>query len=489
MKITPLFFATLLFSVLSYSQVGIGTITPDASTLLEVSSSNKGVLLPKVALTGTTDVTTIANPAMGLLIFNTANVPGLNVGYTYWNGSRWSTFLDISTESSDWSLSGNELTGNEFLGTTNEQSLQLRVNNNQIGLFAPNGGIAIGLNTQAKDNNSIAIGTNAKAITSNQALAIGYGADASAFQSTSIGLGSKASQDRSLALGNNSAASGQNSTALGVSATASAQNAMAMGNASNAGASKAIAIGNEAQALDGSGVAIGASSFARKQSTVALGAGADAKRDNSLAIGNGSIADGFEAAAFGSGAQANSTGSTAIGRGAIANGVDAIVLGNADAYVGIGTSSPDNATKLHVAGKVKIVDGTQGTGKVLTSDANGRASWQPAVAPGTPQIVAAGVVNAAGIALKINGATVSKINVGDYQVTFTTARPSANYVINIATLDCGGNCQNGTTYDDPGITYYNRTATGFRINIGDNDNGVSARLDTDLEFSFSVIDF
>ena len=44
--------------------------------------------------------------------------------------------------------------------------------------------------------------------------------------------------------------------------------------------------------------------------------------------------------------------------------------------VGIGTASPDPAAKLDVAGSVKIVDGTQGDGKVLTSDATGVASWE-----------------------------------------------------------------------------------------------------------------
>ncbi len=47
---------------------------------------------------------------------------------------------------------------------------------------------------------------------------------------------------------------------------------------------------------------------------------------------------------------------------------------NASGRVGIGTASP--GAKLHVAGAVKIVDGTQGDGKVLTSDASGNASWQ-----------------------------------------------------------------------------------------------------------------
>ena len=51
--------------------------------------------------------------------------------------------------------------------------------------------------------------------------------------------------------------------------------------------------------------------------------------------------------------------------------------------VGIGTSAP--ATKLEVnngttAGAIKIVDGTQGLNKVLTSDANGVGTWKTAVA-------------------------------------------------------------------------------------------------------------
>lgn len=42
--------------------------------------------------------------------------------------------------------------------------------------------------------------------------------------------------------------------------------------------------------------------------------------------------------------------------------------------VGIGTENPSQ--KLDIVGKVKITDGTQGTGRVLTSDADGNATWQ-----------------------------------------------------------------------------------------------------------------
>jgi hypothetical protein len=42
--------------------------------------------------------------------------------------------------------------------------------------------------------------------------------------------------------------------------------------------------------------------------------------------------------------------------------------------VGIGVTTP--GAKLDVGGNIKITDGTQGAGKILTSDNNGLASWQ-----------------------------------------------------------------------------------------------------------------
>ena len=41
---------------------------------------------------------------------------------------------------------------------------------------------------------------------------------------------------------------------------------------------------------------------------------------------------------------------------------------------GIGTDVPDE--KLHVSGNIKMEDGNEGLGKVLTSDANGVGSWK-----------------------------------------------------------------------------------------------------------------
>ena len=56
---------------------------------------------------------------------------------------------------------------------------------------------------------------------------------------------------------------------------------------------------------------------------------------------------------------------------------------DASGNIGIGTASP--STKLHVvsttSGAIRIVDGTQQSGYVLTSDGNGVGTWQAATAP------------------------------------------------------------------------------------------------------------
>ena len=69
------------------------------------------------------------------------------------------------------------------------------------------------------------------------------------------------------------------------------------------------------------------------------------------------------------------TNATAIGANASVAQDSSVVLGN-NAKVGIGTSAPD--ADLHLVGALKVEDGTQAEGYVLTSDTDGNASWQAA---------------------------------------------------------------------------------------------------------------
>lgn len=69
---------TLLFMLISFTQgfsqnVAINTdgSNPDVSAMLDIVSSSKGLLLPRVSLVSTTDAATISNPATSLLVYNT----------------------------------------------------------------------------------------------------------------------------------------------------------------------------------------------------------------------------------------------------------------------------------------------------------------------------------------------------------------------------------------------------------------------------------
>jgi hypothetical protein len=84
------------------AQLGVGTHSPNASAALDVTANDKGFLAPRIALTGTSDVTTIATPATGLLIYNTATagVAPSNVvpGYYYFDGVKWVKFVNTLPE-------------------------------------------------------------------------------------------------------------------------------------------------------------------------------------------------------------------------------------------------------------------------------------------------------------------------------------------------------------------------------------------------------
>lgn len=125
-------------SILKAQNIGINSTgaTPDASAMLDVASTNKGFLAPRVALTATNAASPITSPAASLLVYNTATAgtsPNNVVpGYYYWSGSAWIPFVvGASIGSSAWGLTGNAATNpaTNFLGTTDNIQLILKSNN------------------------------------------------------------------------------------------------------------------------------------------------------------------------------------------------------------------------------------------------------------------------------------------------------------------------------------------------------------------------
>lgn len=141
--------ATLSFFVLHHTSLWAQSLainttgaTANSASILDVSSNNKGVLIPRVALTGTSDITTIASPATSLLIYNTATISNVTPGYYYWTGSAWIKFVTGTA----WALTGNSGTvaATNFIGTTDNVPLSFRVNNQKAGLIDINSNLFLG---------------------------------------------------------------------------------------------------------------------------------------------------------------------------------------------------------------------------------------------------------------------------------------------------------------------------------------------------------
>jgi len=95
-----LFLVLTVFSFTTYAQnVGIGTSSPAA--LLDVYSATDGILIPRVALTGTGSASPLTTPAVSTLVYNTATAgsgaTAVIPGFYYWNGTAWIAFIDNSS--------------------------------------------------------------------------------------------------------------------------------------------------------------------------------------------------------------------------------------------------------------------------------------------------------------------------------------------------------------------------------------------------------
>ena len=349
---------TTLFFTANYAQVGINTTSPNAA--LDVVSTTNGMLLPRVALTTTTLAAPVVNPAGGALpastlVYNTNTAGDVTPGYYYWSGSAW---LRLNTGSGGsgggWLLTGNNVTdANHFLGTTNWMSLKLKAADKLLGVFDPNGSVFFGVNASGSTYNAFVFGPR-----------------------------SQATASESFALGQDVISEGWRSFGIGTSAHARSSNSMAIGWGANTGnsGSASIAIGQNATTNANAATSIGRNSSASGDDSMSIGYNSNSTTSQSLALGASSVANGVGSTALGNSATSSGLYSTAIGYQATTSQARAIVLGNsADASVGVGIGTNSPNSKLHIVSSAssgfQYQDGNQGADKILTSDANGKATW------------------------------------------------------------------------------------------------------------------
>lgn len=112
-----LVFTLLLFPLFIQAQVGINTTTPDASSMLDINATDKGLLIPRVSIPNLNAASPITAPAISLLVYNTNTTTG--AGFYYWDGTKWTPFTGGT---SHWTKVGNDIynnnTANVGVGTT-----------------------------------------------------------------------------------------------------------------------------------------------------------------------------------------------------------------------------------------------------------------------------------------------------------------------------------------------------------------------------------
>jgi len=91
----------LLFPIAVFSQVGINTTTPNASSMLDVTATDKGILIPRISIPNLSAAAPVTSPATSLIVYNTN--AGTGIGFYYWNGTLWTPF---GGGTDDWTNSG-----------------------------------------------------------------------------------------------------------------------------------------------------------------------------------------------------------------------------------------------------------------------------------------------------------------------------------------------------------------------------------------------
>jgi hypothetical protein len=147
-NLKQIIFLFLLVMGFASAQVGIGTMTPDPNSDLTLASTNKGLLLNRVALTSTTDAVTAGAHTAGMFVYNTATNASVTPGLYYNDGTKWGRVQlnNSPIPSLNWLLGDTTIDGTSFIGTTaasTNKNFSIRTNSAEVIRIDPSQNVGI----------------------------------------------------------------------------------------------------------------------------------------------------------------------------------------------------------------------------------------------------------------------------------------------------------------------------------------------------------
>jgi hypothetical protein len=123
---------SMLFMFEAKAQVGIGTNAPDGSAQLDILSTSKGLLIPRMSIN---QRDAIANPANGLLIYQVVNSPG----FYYHNNGQWIRLANSTdlTSGNNGNAFNTVLNGNVNPSSNTGKDGDFYINTSNNSLYGP----------------------------------------------------------------------------------------------------------------------------------------------------------------------------------------------------------------------------------------------------------------------------------------------------------------------------------------------------------------
>ncbi|MFN8281893.1 MAG: hypothetical protein U0U67_01675 [Chitinophagales bacterium] len=363
------------FTILKNGNTGINNSMPNSSAILDITSSSKGVRLPNIALTSTTDAATITTPATSLLIYNTATAgvaPNNVTPGFYYNSNTsaspiWKKF-NVSVDTLGWTKAA---TVNTQATRTDNQYVTGKVGIGDFSATTPNA------NIQVIGNGNIGTGN---VISGTNSFVTGINSNVSGNQAFSTGGGNNVSGNYSVALNNTNTTTSTATTSIvgGYQSYVTSNIGLAIGYNDTTTAQAAAAFGFDNNAA-------GSNSFVTGSNNNTVGT------NSFVAGGNNNIISGTNS--FATGINSNISGNQAFsaGGGNNVNGNYSVALNNTNTTTSTATTSIVGGYQSYVTSNIGLAIGQNDTTTAQAAAAfgfNNNAAGANSLAAGTDNVAA-----------------------------------------------------------------------------------------------------